>query len=226
MDTPASSSSVPQAKALAQSTKESIEIIFVLGLPGAGKGTLCKRLTEAFGYHHLSVGDYLRELRDSKGGHPDDAYGGLKQEEVRANLKERKLIEPGPMVEMLRYKLAEEKNNGCTTFVIDGFPRSDESAQEFEDKVGYGRKVAANEVCCTNGGILQIGKPSMVLLFTCPKAVAESRFLGRGREDGDDGKMFERRVAEFEVNNRLIVKRYNELAKEVDLFATGYCDSC
>merc|ERR1719454_2138749 len=36
-------------------------VIFVLGGPGAGKGTQCKRLSCTFGYRHLSVGDLVRE---------------------------------------------------------------------------------------------------------------------------------------------------------------------
>jgi adenylate kinase len=36
------------------------EVVFVLGGPGSGKGTLCSRLVYEFGYVHLSAGDLLR----------------------------------------------------------------------------------------------------------------------------------------------------------------------
>lgn len=42
-------------------------IIFVLGAPGSGKGTVCARIVETFGYVHLSAGDLLREERNRKG---------------------------------------------------------------------------------------------------------------------------------------------------------------
>lgn len=42
-------------------------IIFVLGAPGSGKGTVCSRIVETFGYVHLSAGDLLREERNRKG---------------------------------------------------------------------------------------------------------------------------------------------------------------
>ena len=40
-------------------------VIFVLGGPGAGKGTQCGRIVEKYGYTHLSAGDLLREERKS-----------------------------------------------------------------------------------------------------------------------------------------------------------------
>lgn len=42
-------------------------IIFVLGAPGSGKGTVCARIVDTFGYVHLSAGDLLREERNRKG---------------------------------------------------------------------------------------------------------------------------------------------------------------
>jgi hypothetical protein len=35
-------------------------ICFVLGAPGAGKGTQCARIVQEFGWQHLSTGDLLR----------------------------------------------------------------------------------------------------------------------------------------------------------------------
>jgi adenylate kinase family enzyme len=37
------------------------EAIFVIGGPGAGKGTQCAKISKTFGYLHLSTGDLLRE---------------------------------------------------------------------------------------------------------------------------------------------------------------------
>ena len=37
-----------------------IKTIFVLGGPGSGKGTLCKKLKDLLGFVHLSWGDILR----------------------------------------------------------------------------------------------------------------------------------------------------------------------
>ncbi|XP_078733524.1 UMP-CMP kinase-like [Lampetra fluviatilis] len=43
------------------------EVVFVLGGPGAGKGTQCEKIVETFGYTHLSAGDLLRAERSRKG---------------------------------------------------------------------------------------------------------------------------------------------------------------
>ncbi|EDO26972.1 predicted protein [Nematostella vectensis] len=40
-------------------------VIFVLGGPGAGKGTQCERIVKEYGYVHLSAGELLREERKS-----------------------------------------------------------------------------------------------------------------------------------------------------------------
>jgi len=47
------------------SAEETPAVIFVLGGPGAGKGTQCAKIVEAHGYVHLSAGDLLRAERAS-----------------------------------------------------------------------------------------------------------------------------------------------------------------
>lgn len=53
-------------------------VIFVLGGPGAGKGTQCAKLVESFSCVHLSAGDLLREERLS-----GNANGQLIEEYIR-----------------------------------------------------------------------------------------------------------------------------------------------
>ena len=40
-------------------------VFFILGGPGSGKGTQCAKLSEKFGFVHLSSGDLLREEKAS-----------------------------------------------------------------------------------------------------------------------------------------------------------------
>ncbi len=37
-------------------------VIFVVGGPGAGKGTQCAKIVEKYGCQHLSTGDILRDV--------------------------------------------------------------------------------------------------------------------------------------------------------------------
>lgn len=48
-------------------SSEKPKVIFVLGAPGAGKGTQCSNIVKTYGYAHLSAGDLLREERQRNG---------------------------------------------------------------------------------------------------------------------------------------------------------------
>lgn len=38
-----------------------MKIVWIIGGPGCGKGTQCKRIIEKYGFYHISSGDLLRE---------------------------------------------------------------------------------------------------------------------------------------------------------------------
>ena len=112
-----------------------IDIIFVLGSPGAGKGTLCHDVAKHFGYHHLSVGDYLRELTRDNPDIPEEARGGLTPAQIQANLDAGTLLKDEQIVKSLKWKLEEESKKGHEMFIVDGFPRTVEAARMFEAEV-------------------------------------------------------------------------------------------
>lgn len=51
----------------AKMASEKPRIVFVLGAPGAGKGTQCEKIVNEYGYVHLSAGDLLRAERNRPG---------------------------------------------------------------------------------------------------------------------------------------------------------------
>lgn len=115
---------------------EDLQLIFVIGAPGAGKGTACKQLTEQrTKLIHLSVGDYLRELRDGNDILPSEAFGGLTSKQIRSTLAARELIAPEQVTAIIRYKLAQYRSHGYRVILLDGFPRSRDSADAFEREV-------------------------------------------------------------------------------------------
>lgn len=86
--------------------------IVLLGAPGAGKGTQCKRILSAHSLTHLSSGDILRKERSegSELGQKAQGYmdsGGLVPDEL--------------IVEMMVKAIDDLPTGG---FVLDGFPRT------------------------------------------------------------------------------------------------------
>ena len=59
-------------------------VIFVLGGPGAGKGTQCEKITQRYPFVHLSAGDLLREERKT----PGSQYGDL----ISSHIKEGSIV--------------------------------------------------------------------------------------------------------------------------------------
>ena len=169
-----------------------ITIVFVLGPPGAGKGTLCKRIAAETDWCHISIGDCLRQLSNSN----TQRFAGLTLRDMQAWLQSRALLPPEVTTAVIAHMigLEQQREGGKRHFLIDGYPRTVPAAVLFE---------------------LDIGKPAMVVLFECPKDVAGSRFVNRQREDDDDAGMFERRYGEFERLNPEIWERYAEVGKKV-----------
>lgn len=105
--------------------------IVLLGAPGAGKGTQCKRIVGKYGLLHLASGDILRQQRaaDTELGKKAQSYmdsGGLVPDKV--------------IVEMMAGAIGEATENG---FVLDGFPRTVNQAVELDKllETPDGRKI-------------------------------------------------------------------------------------
>ncbi|KAL9100161.1 MAG: hypothetical protein Q9163_004435 [Psora crenata] len=106
--------------------KSSALIVFVLGGPGAGKGTQCARLAQDFGFQHLSVGDLLREEIDR----PGSPFATFISESIRSSV----IIPAQLTVSLLKAKM-DLSNTQERRFLIDGYPRSMDQALTFEEEV-------------------------------------------------------------------------------------------
>ncbi|WP_223896397.1 adenylate kinase [Lactobacillus huangpiensis] len=96
--------------------------IFLLGLPGAGKGTVSEQIVDKYHLTHISTGDMFREAmaNETKVGLEAKSYidkGNLVPDEVTAKLVEERLGQP-------------DINEG---YILDGFPRTIVQAELFED---------------------------------------------------------------------------------------------
>ncbi|KAJ1652589.1 bifunctional uridylate/adenylate kinase [Dispira simplex] len=105
-------------------------VVFVLGGPGAGKGTQCTQMVKEFGFVHLSAGDLLREEQSR----PGSDYGEL----IKWCIKEGQIVPEQVTITLLREAM---KRSGGHKFLIDGFPRAMSQALAFEEVVCPARLV-------------------------------------------------------------------------------------
>ena len=95
--------------------------IILMGPPGAGKGTLAKKLLQKYGFVHISTGDMFREAM---------------KEGTELGLLAKSYIDRGDLVPdevtigIVRERLS--KNDLDKGFLLDGFPRTIPQAEALE----------------------------------------------------------------------------------------------
>lgn len=127
------------------------QVIFVLGGPGAGKGTQCQKIEKEFQFEHLSAGDLLREEKRR----PNSQYGEL----IEKHIREGSIIPAEITCGLLQRAIEKSKNQ---KFLIDGFPRDQKNLD------GWNKQMAEKVVLL------------LVLFFECSSAVSQQRCLHRG----------------------------------------------
>ncbi|EGV62521.1 hypothetical protein CANTEDRAFT_114887 [Yamadazyma tenuis ATCC 10573] len=132
-----------------------ISVVFVLGGPGAGKGTQCAKLVQQKGFVHLSAGDLLRAEQAREGS----KYGEL----IATCIKDGTIVPQEVTLALLKQAILEQFQKGSTRFLVDGFPRKMDQALSFEE---------------------QIAKSAFTLFFECPEQVMLARLLERGKTSG------------------------------------------
>ncbi len=90
--------------------------IVVLGAPGAGKGTHCKRIADRYGVVHLSSGDILRRER---------AEGTELGKKAQSYMDAGALVPDDLIVEMMMKAIRQAPKG----YVLDGFPRTVNQAE-------------------------------------------------------------------------------------------------
>ena len=107
--------SSPRLTAPAKSTPtfspDTTSVIFVLGGPGAGKGTQCENIVRDYGFTHLSAGDLLRAEQDREGSE----FGDM----IKSYIKDGKIVPMEVTVQLLENAIMD-KNEGKGRFLIDG----------------------------------------------------------------------------------------------------------
>lgn len=108
------------------------KIIYVMGMPGAGKGTQAELLAHDIGYHQFSTGNAFRQI-------------ALQDTELGRNVKatiDAGLLTPPPMAAEVVIAAVEEYLDRGEFLVFDGTPRTLEEMviinKHFDEK-GYGK---------------------------------------------------------------------------------------
>ena len=89
-----------------------VSVVFVLGGPGAGKGTQCANLVRDYGFQHLSAGDLLR----AEQARPGSEFGEL----IKGYIKDGKIVPMEVTVALLENAMRDGIEKGNTKFLIDG----------------------------------------------------------------------------------------------------------
>lgn len=187
-------------------------VVFVLGAPGAGKGTQCQRIVDKFGFVHLSAGeldicekvphlyqksflsgDLLRAERKS----PGSQYGEL----IEHHITNGTIVPVAITCSLLERAMKESDKND---FLIDGFPRNEDNLTGWNEAMG-------DKVCL-----------KFVLNFDCGQEVCLERCLARGaagsgRSD-DNEESLKKRFVTFVNATTPIIKHFEgqDLVKTIN----------
>jgi len=184
-----------------------VTVIFVLGGPGAGKGTQCELLVDDFGFCHLSAGDLLRAEQNREGSQ----YGEL----IRTCIREGtivpmevtiKLLENAMTAALKEGRSGDGWKDGKGRFLIDGFPRKMDQALKFDQAV------------CLS---------SVVIFFSTTEDVMLSRLLQRsktsGRED-DNIESIKKRFRTYQNDTMPVIEYYKSYNKVEVIDSSGTID--
>ncbi len=106
--------------------------LVLLGAPGAGKGTQCKNLVDAYGLLHLSSGDILRRHRSE---------GTELGRKAQSYMDSGALVPDDLIIEMMMGEIADAPEAG---FILDGFPRTVKQAEALDKALAEsGQKIDA-----------------------------------------------------------------------------------
>jgi UMP-CMP kinase len=171
-----------------------LQVVFVLGRPGSGKGTVCKKIEEDFGYVHFSAGELLRQER----ANADSPYRDL----IDRHYSEGSLVSPDIMCTLLGTAVANSKSN---KFIFDAFPINMHNLKAW-NKSNLSKKMTLR----------------FVLFLDCSQEVCKNRILqrgvaGSGRDDDVEEKLGNR-FTRYEEETVHVVSHFRQqgLLQEVD----------
>ncbi|KAG6799505.1 adenylate kinase 1 [Apis mellifera caucasica] len=169
-----------------------MKIVWIIGGPGCGKGTQCKRIIEKYGFYHISSGDLLRE--EVARGSPQ---GTFLQETMSKGL----FVSTDIVLDLIKERMQKVKQEKMTNtgFLIDGYPR----------ELGQGLLFEKN-VCPVD----------LIIFFDASSEILEKRLLGRAevlKRADDNQETIKNRIKLFNMNRHAeIIEHYKDKVVKID----------
>ena len=192
----------PQKTNKTQVTENSVpegkpQILFILGGPGSGKGTVCDQLVKNCGFQHFSTGDLLRKEQEEN-----------PESEISKNIKnlmtEGKLVSSDILVDLIKNAIKKLKDPRAK-ILLDGFPRSQENIDVWTQK----KMDEEFDV-------------KFVLFLECGFETMEKRLMERAKTSGradDNPETIKKRFDTFEHMTKPIIEFYEKNNKLVKINA-------
>lgn len=173
-------------RSVATMAQEKYNVVFVLGPPGSGKGTQCQRISDKYGYVHLSAGDLLRAERQRQGS----TYGEM----IETHITNGTIVPVEVTCALLEN--AMKASGDAAGFLIDGFPRNEDNNE------GWNKQMSSKVDL------------KFVLFIECATEVCLQRCLSRGQGRTDDNEeSLKKRIVTYNTQTMPIVNIYEALGK-------------
>ncbi|KAK2151184.1 hypothetical protein LSH36_373g02088 [Paralvinella palmiformis] len=187
---PASGGTWQQTSGKRLSSMPTCPIALVMGGPGSGRATQCKRLIERYnGWVHLSIGDLLRDQIFNT------ASADVKWEAIGQLIQKGEMAPEDVTVDLLKTALMKHKN--AKGIILEGFPRTLEQLTQLESV---------------------LGDVDLVFVLDCEEAYLQQRLLQRGHHTGrvdDNMKAIANRIIFFKEHTLPVIKHFDDQGKVV-----------
>lgn len=192
--------SIPYVDTSVLTKKSQHRVVFVLGGPGAGKGTQSEKIVDNYKCIHLSVGELLRDERQRGDESPH-------AELIESCLVAGKIVPVEISLNLLRNamdsacrdaKIGKGNSYGAPIFLVDGFPRN------FDNLSGWTREMP--EYAAVIGS----------LVYDCPIDILEQRILSRAETSGrsdDNLESARKRFQTFQRQTMPVVRALEEVER-------------
>lgn len=190
---------------------DKVKIIFVLGGPGSGKGTVCARLVNEYGLNHISAGDELRAARDA---------GTEMSTLINNYILDGKIVPVEITCALLKNAIDRtpvnpvDMTDGNRVFLIDGFPRNAENIEGWQAAFADAYKSEKMQDVC-------------VLHLVADQETMVQRCLGRAAEQArndDNISSIRKRLQTYEESTKPVLERFRKDGKVYDINANLSAD--